>query len=423
MSFLQTNLDIVKARWPKLYRAVKNENLAKLTVESEQNTLIINNIQLTTNYNHTAEARLQLSRIPADAKRAFIYGIGLGDTARLALQNKSLQQIHIVILNIGVFTHVMNALDHTDWLKAKEITLYHFDEIDEVYAPFCANPAELTLASDECVLLRDRIQLELNHDFINSNHNTEKVTKTIETNLALISKDSPISAMTKLKTDTVYIAAAGPTLEDHLAWLSQNKPFIIALDASVKTLLAHNITPDIVISIDVISDRLFDDLTYEKLSTTSLVYFPNVATKVIEKWRGKRFFSYSNTPMYQAYKAQIDSPALYSAGSVIHPAVDLAAYLGAKSIVLLGADFAFTKNKSHANPEKSAHSKNPLEYAVQFTVDWVFNGHGEKVSSMPNLKGYLRDLERYIAAHNHINFLNGSLEGAQIAGTILWQPK
>ncbi|REL34824.1 motility associated factor glycosyltransferase family protein [Thalassotalea euphylliae] len=423
MSFLQSNLDIVKARWPKLYQAIESADLSALTVESEQNTLIINNIQLTTNYDHAHEAALQLSRIPTTAESAFIYGTGLGDTARLALRNKNLKNIHIIVLNIGVFAHVMNALDHTDWLNAKEITLHHYNDINEVYAPFCANPAELTLASDECATLKDRILLELNQSYIESKQALPQVAKTIENNLSFINSDKSIAALPKSKSDIIYIAAAGPTLENHLSWLAENKPFIIAVDASVKTLLAHRITPDIVVSIDALAHNMFNQDDYNKLAAAALVYFPSISTHVVEQWQGKRYFSYSNTPMYQAYKSQINSPTLFSAGSVIHPAIDLAAFIGGKSIVLLGADFAFTKNKSHANPEKSAESKTPLNFAVEFANDWVFNGHGEKVATMPNLKGYLRDLERYIDANSQIKFLNGSLEGAQIAGTSLWQAK
>jgi hypothetical protein len=42
---------------------------------------------------------------------------------------------------------------------------------------------------------------------------------------------------------------------------------------------------------------------------------------------------------------------------------------------------------------------------------------GELVPTDVNLLGYLRDLERYIAASPSVRFVNGSASGARIVGT------
>ncbi|MNG27451.1 hypothetical protein D3C81_2076890 [compost metagenome] len=48
---------------------------------------------------------------------------------------------------------------------------------------------------------------------------------------------------------------------------------------------------------------------------------------------------------------------------------------------------------------------------------WVHDGHGQKVKTQLNFRGYLCELERYIARHPQVLFLNSSRAGAMIAGT------
>ncbi|HAB01625.1 MAG TPA: motility accessory factor Maf-2, partial [Pseudomonas sp.] len=48
---------------------------------------------------------------------------------------------------------------------------------------------------------------------------------------------------------------------------------------------------------------------------------------------------------------------------------------------------------------------------------WVLDGHGQRVRTQLNFRGYLIDLERYIARHPEVRFFNTSRAGALIAGT------
>jgi len=50
----------------------------------------------------------------------------------------------------------------------------------------------------------------------------------------------------------------------------------------------------------------------------------------------------------------------------------------------------------------------------------VLNGLNERVPTLLNYRGYLRDLEDYIALAKHVEFFNGSYKGAFIANTKIW---
>jgi len=418
-SCLEENLAIIEERWPKLYQELQIADYQALQVQTIENTLVINSIQLTSNYNRIAEAELQLSRIPKESEQAFIYGTGLGDSAELILQRSSLKELHVVILNPAVFLHVINVKEHIVWLSDKKTHLHLGTNLNDVYMPFMANPAELILADDRSIKLRDRVSLELNNDFIQS-HYLEKdgeIKNSILNNLDFVKIDKSISQLNVNVPQQIFIAAAGPTLEEHLQWLAKNKPFIICLDAALTTLLSTNIIPNIIISIDKRVFHLFKNIPKAQLKGIPLVYFPYVERTLLEFWPGERYCSYSETRMYQGIGELSDKTSLFSSGSVIHPAVDLAVYLRAKEIILLGADFSFPNGKGHATPDGSGKS----ELDIKSAKHWVFNGLGQKVATMANFKGYLRDLEKYIAKQPNSNFFTGSQLSAKIEGVSLWK--
>ncbi|WP_206484809.1 6-hydroxymethylpterin diphosphokinase MptE-like protein [Thalassotalea sp. G2M2-11] len=415
-SILEANLAIILRRWPSIYQQLTTADLSNYSVETDNNTLIINDIQLTSNYEREKEAQLQAQRIPQDSTKAFIYGPGLGDTCNLLLERKHLKNLHVITLNPVIFLHVLNSIDNTRWLNNKKTHLHCAPLFNELHSPFLANPSELVLASDENAQLRDRIELELNNENIKLQFTKDEIQEKILANIDYIEKDPDITKYNIESIDEIFIAAAGPTLEYHLDWLRKNPRYIICVDAALKTILNAGITPNIVISIDKHVFHFFDDIPYKKICHIPLLYFPSVDRRLLEYWKGPRICSYSQTPMFSKIKKLKKLTPLFCAGSVIHPAIDFAVKLGAKSIILLGADFSYPNNKSHAgtySPPKSFID-------VSIVNHWIFNYLGEKQPTQANFKGYARDLEKYIAEHPEISFLNGSEQSAKIEGVPLW---
>ncbi|GHE80972.1 motility associated factor glycosyltransferase family protein [Thalassotalea profundi] len=419
-TILPKNFEVISRRWPDLFDVLMATNENTVNVDVVESTLTINGIQLTSSYDRVAEAQLQIKQIPSHSNEATIYGPALGDTATLLLQNKALRKLYVVILNKAIFIHSLQAIEDMQWLEDKRTQLLLATKNSEISVPFCVNPAELKLADNDGEQLADKVQIELNYDFVNKTHQQRQKHQCdpIQDNLAFVKQDADISTLPKATHSEIFIAAAGPTLEKHLNYLALHQPFIIAVDASVRVLLERDIIPNIVVSIDYTAYQFFKDINPQLLENTTLVYFPNIESQVLTYWPGPRLCSYSPTPMYKELIDKYPKIQLYCAGSVVHPAIDLAVYLQAKTIVLLGTDFAFTYNQSHAktnNKTKASH-----ELALGNAQESVINGYGERIPTMASLKSYLRELERYILKHPKVNFKNGSLDGAYIEGTTLW---
>ena len=138
-------------------------------------------------------------------------------------------------------------------------------------------------------------------------------------------------------------------------------------------------------------------------------------TKILENWKGTRYFSYpkreENRKIFNYLFNLYPSGLLESQGSVIHSAIDLAVNMGAKRIFLAGVDFSFTNKYTHvAGTPRNEESRRFI------SGDHILNGYGTKNPTNLSMKGFLRDLENYIQNHPEIQFINCSKRGAKIEG-------
>jgi hypothetical protein len=414
--FMAANFVILSRRWPHL--ALKIEKAADTLppfslVEKGAQTLVIDGIHLTSAYDRSKEAQLQAAQIPLDSSQAWVYGMALGDIPRGLLSRNNLKELTIVVMNCAVAALSLFFFDHRDWLDDSRVRLVDASPSDRLQRPYAVAPACLQLASDRASRLRDLVHLELATPFIRKKHqaNNPHLQKRLADNAGFLAQDPSIEPLLKsYKGSTIVVAGAGPTLTDHYGWLKSRKPGpLIAVDAAVKPLLEAGIIPDIVVAIDghaEIFDLFFANLDRKLLNQSALVYFPVVQHETLSNWPGQRFAAYSNAPIFSDISKRYPKLQLFSSGSVIHPAVDLAARLSTHRVILVGADFSFPGGQSHvsgctqARPVTGSH--------------WVLNSLGERVPTIPSMRGFCRDLEDFLANNTAIRFYNAGPRGAAI---------
>jgi len=416
----------IQKRWPEVYKAIAMIDRPEYRVipfSGKQVTLKLNDIHLTSCYDRQQEAEIicqQLLLSQTDV--VTLYGAALGDAQRILLSHTWLKHLRVVILNPEVLFYEISFENQLDWMVDPRVELIVPENTDDVQFPYAAYPSELELASDSLAMLRDNVALETSNDFIAAQHqaNNPKIVERLQANLPFIESDSGVQSLfTNQLSEVAWVLGAGPTLEKQLPHIMAAKnrgDLIIAVDAAVLPILKFGITPDFVVTIDENASILFTESCWRTLGSSKLVYFPRVSRDVLEQWRGPRYCAFSNSNIYRALAEKYTKGFLFSSGSVIHPAIDLAVKLGAKTVVLAGADFSFPNNQTHTHWKQGAHFMPDKK-----SVDWVLNGLGGKVRTVANLKGYLRDLERYIRYHPDTVFYNTSLDGAYISGTRMWE--
>jgi hypothetical protein len=413
------NADIIRKRWPKLFASLAEQSTNDVSAELSEglsSTISINGIQLSSRHDRQAEAVTQAAKIK-ETPTFYLYGLGLGDLPVQLLQRSSLERLEIKIMNAENFSLLIQVQDQSEWLNNPKVCLTLAREDDDIYHPCFALTADLQLCEDNASGIMQRLEMEINDEFVMSRFqgNDPKIQSRIKSNEAVLSSDKDVALLFNTKADsTAFIVGAGPTLQNSLSQLKElrarlKKTIVICVDTAISALQAQSITPDIVVCID-------KNIQLEHFSKTmdadiKLVYFPLVQNKVLKAWPGKRYSAYSASPMYVEVAKKIPKAKLYSGGSVIHPAVDLAVKMGSKDIILLGADFAYPLNRTHAGWEDGA-----LGPSINTANSWTLNGFDQRIKTDANFNSYRCELERYIAHHHTINFYNTSLEGAKITG-------
>ncbi|MGX9378136.1 motility associated factor glycosyltransferase family protein [Pseudomonas sp. JQ36] len=418
--FFQPNAQVIQQRWPALFERLMAEDTSVVHAELVQglgSTLSVNGIQLTSRHDRVHEARLQAASL-AQKPQLHVYGTGLGDLPTVLLERAGLEQLYVHVLNGALFALVLQLLDQRQWLEDPRVQLFYAGDLSDICTPFFALPAEMLLADDFNAKIRDRLVSEVHLSFNNREFDPHLpfIQQRLQDCLPVLLGDDDVAQLfgTALGRE-IYVIGTGPTLEQHYERLAvirekAGRALFICVDTAYRPLREHGIVPDLVVSID---QRIgFQHLPVEASDGIPLVYLPMSDPVLLRAWKGKRYGGYSASPVYAALREQYPRALLHVGGSVIHPAVDLAVHMGAARITLFGADFAFPMNKTHAGWEDG-----DLGPSVSEARHWVRDGFGQRVSTQLNFRGYLCVLERYIAAHPHVQFFNSSRAGAMIAGT------
>ncbi|WP_339477123.1 motility associated factor glycosyltransferase family protein [Pseudomonas fluorescens] len=418
--FFQANAEVLQRRWPALFERLMAEDSAAVQAELVQglgSTLSVNGVQLTSRHDRNHEARVQAASL-ADKAQLHVYGTGLGDLPAVLLERAGLERLYVHILNGALFALVVQLLDQRQWLDDPRVELFYAGDLSDICTPFFALPAEMLLADDFNAKIRDRLVSEVHLSFNNREFDPRSpvIQQRLQDCLPMLLGDDDVAQLFGTCVDRdVYVIATGPTLEGHFERLAKvraqaQRPLFICVDTAYRPLREHGVVPDLVVSIDQLIS--FRHLPFEQSEGISLVYLPMSDPEVLRAWKGKRYGGYSASPVYAALREEYPRGELHVGGSVIHPAVDLAVKMGATRITLFGADFAFPMNKTHAG-----WNDGELGPSVNQARHWVRDGHGQRVSTQLNFRGYLCVLERYIAAHPQVEFFNSSRAGALIAGT------
>jgi len=418
----QANQAAISERWPDLLNVLEQSDCSTLEAELVEglcNTVSVNGLQLGSRHDAIGEARELTARVRG-RPMVHCYGSGLGHLPRAALEDEHLRTLEVRILNPALFALSLQLTEQQDWLADPRTQLALARDNEATQAPFLALPAELQLASDDALATVQALEAELTRDFTEARFTRDNQTlrARLRDNQALVMSDSDAASLYGDHAGgTAIVVGAGPSLVPAMAPIARLRnagthTVVIAADTALKALATEAITPDYAVSIDPrIQPSHLGSANWPEVK---LVYFPLVPTETLQAWKGQRFAAISANPLFKALNGAAPKATLYSGGSVIHPAVDLAVRLGCEQVILAGTDFGYPGNRTHA-----AWQDGELGPSVAKATAWTLNGHGERIPSDTNFNNYRVELERYIASRPSIRFYNSSLDGARIRGTTL----
>lgn len=214
----------------------------------------------------------------------------------------------------------------------------------------------------------------------------------------------------------VLVVAAGPSLDKNIGRIKQAsaKFVIIAVDTALKPLLAEDIRPDLVVSVDPngLNFKKFAGIEHSVLKNLSLVFSPLLFPDIAPLF--ERHFVFGEQHRFSQWALSLREPVtdLAYGFTVAQHAFYLARQMGADPIVFAGLDLAFAPDGDHA--------KNSA-------MNWKIDYNSSDLPKVPGLDGQLVTtcdgfvhmitlFEREIAATDAL-CIDASEGGALIRGT------
>lgn len=429
MEMKPANALLLRDRWPDIHNVLTQVTPLldhRFVSDTPDPTLVVRSIQLASAYDSQREAELQADWLDPNTPAVAVYGIGTGQLPRSVRRRCAAAKVDVFILEPEVFFLVLCHFDCSDWLSDQHCQLHIAPEENRLHFPFVVSPPMLRLLDVSRAQLRDRLLIEADARLKTNRRSQQEAQwhRHIRQNRSCLAGDLGVDRLFHTLGDRpVAVAAAGPSLSDHYAWLKRQRDALrlVAVNTALAPLLSQQIIPDIVVVIDsdetAIPAHFDTDLAL--LQHSALVYFPVVSPAVLSLWPGNRFLACGSGPFYSTLKHACSANTLFCAGSVVHPAIDLAARMTEGEIHLLGADFAFTDATSvHVSGVSSPPG---TDAQIQQASLFIANAQNEQVPSNQAMLGFLRDLENYLACNPQIRLIQHGQRGASIKGAFPWQ--
>lgn len=270
---------------------------------------------------------------------------------------------------------------------------------------------------------------------VQSRHNTAK----LRSRLVVENVIQNISRLHKLKllvTDvkacsTAFIVGAGPSLEAHdldLLRRMQGKGAVLATNSSLRYLRSAGV--EAVDAVCIESVDASDQLECQRSVLSDLSAHPNNVRDCV---------FVQQAPAWGWVSRTLNVKPIAYTGNVSAAAVSLAIAWGAKEIVLLGHDLAYTDLRSYAGDDRpvsmtedrkalvladrpesdSRYRRSGLpEPGRKHRLEWVseWGLAGDKVPSTPTLSSFRRWLEQTAASVKGVRFVNATMGGAHVRG-------
>jgi hypothetical protein len=256
---------------------------------------------------------------------------------------------------------------------------------------------------DICKKWQDLIFSELINSDINNNtliNLHDKFVNNFIDNMPLLIRDSDITMLIDnfkrydFADIPAIIVGAGPSLDKNIKYLKdmERKVFIIATDASLKTLVKYGIRCHLAINADLnMPSKFFEDPIMKNIG---LVTGVNANKGLLSVHPINNFYLYSSFEgvcdgiFGKTYDHEYYD--LESGGSVSCNAYSLAKLLGFKKIIFIGQDLAYTGGKLHTDTFNKAHDTTDEKFKEGRTFVKVEDWDGNELETDFQMAAYLK---------------------------------
>ncbi|MFA6449430.1 MAG: 6-hydroxymethylpterin diphosphokinase MptE-like protein [bacterium] len=381
---------------------------------------------------HDAKRWSGQQKINADAKYLIVFGFGLGYHIEALLEeNPKINKIFVFEVSPDIFRAALAARDLSGIFSENRVCLLvgNYQDIEESIFKFLNDFSALSTNDSSPEILIHRPSLDVFPDGSENLRDILEYIKLATTKQGAFSEEREFNktankqafesarGIVELRgsytSREMIVAAAGPSLDISIELLkaSPAAPDIIAVDSALAPLLRAGIHPRFVVTGDPQTKTidLFHGLPIEN---EELVFFPTSNPEVVALFpHERRWAAYSSLSDDEILlDNNFEKGQLFFSGTVLLAAVDFAVKTCAKPTVLIGADFSFHDDQTHATGSRTQG------YSPRYgRIREVMGLHNTTVKTSDVLYLYLKDLERYyLNMEDQHQLFNATSRGAAV---------
>lgn len=378
-------------------------------------TLLMNGLHLHSKYNPIVEAEKIAKKNYEMHHTHIIFGYGLGYIVDALLEELNNEKIIVIDPLVRDGDLIMKE----EHLQSEKVVYWDRNNINTL--AFTLNQIADRLDRKIKIICSpnyDKLFIEEYHDLLRYlrdsqkksqlNLNTvvllaDKWQQNLTENILSIYEDESLSSLYSYFDVPIVIASGGPSLTKQLPLLKkiQDKVVIITAGTTINSLLAANIEPDFVVSIDG-SDINYNHFKDIKLHKSRLIYSMFNHPGVKKSFSNSSYsFLASNLieiAKYMLKKFDVDLPLIAGGATVAHYCYIIAQLISTGPIAFIGQDLAYTNNKTHAENNKGIMTKDEASKKYKEEFFSVEGYYGEEIfipTSFISMKRTFEELMRF----------------------------
>lgn len=392
------------------------------------------NIYIGSKYNSNKENEKFLNNIKGNKKDNdvfIVYGFALGDHIK-ELRKKYENRIIVFEPNIKVFRYI-SSLELVENDINLEVICCEKEELNSIIkkeiTEFNYKNSEILIFSNYNAIYRNEcneffeeinnIIIRLGIDINTKVFFGEKWFENIIKGTEYFVKSTPADLYNdKFKNKPAVIVSAGPSLSRNIDALKPKNEnmLIISGGRTFGTLIEKNIKPDLLVVADATKRNYELVCNYIKESDTPILFSEGANLDIVKEHNGiKIFYSYSDL-VNRIVENKMKH--ISTGGSVAHAMTSYAGNLGCNPIIFIGQDFAYTRERTHADIAENKDGSYTYETAKSEDDIWVEDIYGNEVRTSLVLNNQRLAMEEIIRLYPNITFINATEGGVRINGTI-----
>ena len=433
--FFEQNMNSLKEYDFGLYKLLNKENLIE-----EKNSLLSDKFTLSLAINGQPTAQTFVNRqsfylhssvnpereasLLADSLKQteeyMVFGMELGYHVLELLNRYQSARVHVFESNIYLLHMAFTYIDWTTYIANGRIRVVYNDDLKQLVSEISGRFAEMKNAEllvhyPAIKMIEDAQTRQLLEDFFVTTSSMREQGGLLDSNFEVISKlNLPECGELKdiFKDKAVVIVGAGPSVDSQLTSIKKcrDKITVFATGHITRKLVNEGIVPDAVIITDP-QPLMYKQIDGVNLKNIPMILLSTASSSVIDYYNGPIYVAYQSGYELAEIKAkEIGATLFETGGSVTTTALDIALRFGARKIIFVGVDLAYTGGYSHASGEgRRIENTDGLRQ--------VRSNTGVMVYTSKNLDIYRKWIERRLEGVRNTEVYNTG-DGAEIKGTV-----